>query len=98
MDDSLIISHVENECASPTISLLQSGTFYVVISDTVSVLIYSFVANDIIFDVKYDVMWGRKGEGREGKGGKGKGKEGRGREKEQRGKDHLVLAYTPPLI
>jgi len=28
MDDSLIISHVENECA-PTISLLQSGTFYV---------------------------------------------------------------------
>jgi len=37
MDDSLIISHVENECASPTISLLQSGTFYVVISDTVSV-------------------------------------------------------------
>ena len=34
MDDSLIISHVENECA-PTISLLQSGTFYVVINDRV---------------------------------------------------------------
>jgi len=37
MDDSLIISHAENECATPTISLLQSGTFfYVVVNDTVS--------------------------------------------------------------
>jgi len=35
MDDSLIISRVENECAPTTISLLQSGTFYVVINDTV---------------------------------------------------------------
>jgi len=29
MDDILIISHVENECPPPTISRLQSGTFYV---------------------------------------------------------------------
>ena len=33
MDDHLTISHVENECAPLTISLLQSGTFYVVIND-----------------------------------------------------------------
>jgi len=47
--------------------------------------------------------WRRKGRGKEGRGGKGGGEEGRGgkegegKEKggEGRGKDPLVLAYTP---
>jgi len=51
MDDSLIISHVENEYATPTISLLQS----VMVCSSTLLLTTQFQGNDRAETASYEI-------------------------------------------